>query len=176
MHISSCINKLNHKLDFIVLVDPLITSDLQRGGHRQHSGPQQQVGHGQVDDEVVGGDPQVSVADHGQDDQNVADDCEQNEESQHHTHWHRPAQVQRGGDVLGADAVVDGRVRAAVKIRRGAVAPRTHGEESPVTTGDGARSFRKFKRDFTPRPACRLKEKLPLATWRFKNQRTLRLE
>lgn len=117
-----------------------MTPDLQRSGHRQYGGPQQQVSHGQVDDEVVRWDPQVSVADHRQDDQNVADDGEQDEEGQHHAHRHSPAQVQRGGDVLGADAAVNGRVRGAVRIRRGAVAPVTHGEKSPVTTGDRTRS------------------------------------
>lgn len=123
-----------------------MTPDLQRGGHRQHGGPQKQVSHRQVDNEVVSGDPQVSVADHRQDDQNVADDGEQDEEGQHHAHRHRPAQVQRGGNVLGADAAVDGRVRGAVKIRSGAVAPVTHGETSPVTTGDRTRNWRNFAR------------------------------
>lgn len=138
-----------------------MTSDLQRGGHRQHCGPQQQVGHGQVDDEVVGGDPQVSVADHGQDDQNVADDSEQDEECQHHAHRHRPAQVQRGGDVPGADAAVDGRVRRAVKSRRGAVAPRIHGEESPVTPADRARNSRHFARLLAP-PVLSVRRSLSL--------------
>lgn len=129
-----------HQVHLIVLVDRLMTPDLQSGGHRQHGGPQQQVSHGQVDYEVVRGDPQVSVADHRQDNQNVADDGEQDEEGQHHAHRHRPAQVQRGGDMLCADAAVDGRIRSAGKIRRGAVPPVTHGEKSAVTSGERTRN------------------------------------
>lgn len=164
-----------------------MTSDLQRGGHRQHGGPQQQVGHGQVDDEVVGGDPQVSVADHGQNDQNVPHDGEHDEEGQHHAHRHRPAQVQRGGVVLGTVAAVDGGVRSAVKIPGGAVTPRTHGEE-----GEPGRSSKNQKQDSniyrpltgtwlgsaasSPRLSVGpLSEMLSPAPWGLKTQRSSRL-
>lgn len=110
----------------------MIDNNLQGGGHGQHGGAQQQVGDGQVDDEVVGGDPQVSVADHGQDDEDVPDDGEHDEGCQHHADRHRPAQVQRGGSG-GPDGAVGGvgvRRRGLCpgeQIHGGAVSPQTHG-------------------------------------------------
>lgn len=55
---------------------------LQGRGKRQHDDAQQQVGHGQVDDEEVGDGLQVFVAHHGQDDQDVADDGHQDEDGE----------------------------------------------------------------------------------------------
>ena len=52
---------------------------LQRGGEGQHDNAQQQVRHGQVDDEEVCDGLQMSVAHHGQDDQNVPNNRHQDE-------------------------------------------------------------------------------------------------
>lgn len=81
----------------------------------------------------------MSVTNHRQDDQDVPHDGEHDEGGQHHTHRHRPAQVQRSGAmvaaVLRAVGTVDGgvgvrqwRLRPGVKILGGAVSPQTHDE------------------------------------------------
>lgn len=99
-----------------------VVEDLQGGRHWQHCGAQQQVGNGQVDDEVVGRRAQVPVAHHRQDDQNVSRDGEHDESPQHQAERDGAAELHHLGAVPSG-AVAEVKPGARVVQRRGAVFP-----------------------------------------------------
>jgi len=80
------------------------TQHLQGGREGQHGGAEQQVGDGQVDDEVVGDCLQVPVASHRQDNKDVAHDGREDEDSQEDPDAHRlhvQGEWQRGAVAFG---------------------------------------------------------------------------
>ena len=73
------------------------------GREREHEPAEEQVGHGEGDDEIVGGGAEVMILEHRHDDEDVPHDRHQNDKGQHHTKARKTGEVPgaRGGERSG---------------------------------------------------------------------------